>query len=173
KTIDSSSMPREINDARILLVDEDLEPKTTRTDAQIAINSPSHYKLFTDRQSVEIMKNAKKIVDAGVNVVISRGGISLSARTYFARNGIISVRRAKENDLIWLEKATGGKITREFDNISEANIGHAERVYEKFVGDDKMVFVEGCKNPRSVTLLLRAGSKRLLDEYHRASLDAI
>lgn len=173
KTIDSSSMPREISNARILLVDEDLEPKTTRTDAQISITSPTHYKLFTDRQSEEIMKNAKKIVDAGVNVVISRAGISLSARTYFARNGIISVRRVKENDLIWLEKATGGKITREFDNISEVNIGHAERVYEKFVGDDKMVFVEGCKNPRSVTLLLRAGSKRLLDEYHRSALDAI
>lgn len=173
RTIDSSSMPREINDARILLVDEDLEPKTTRTDAQISITSPSHYKLFTDRQSEEIMKNAKKIVDAGVNVVMSRGGISLSVRTYFARNGIISVRRVKENDLIWLEKATGGKITREFDNISEAIIGHAECVYEKFVGDDKMVFVEGCKNPKSVTLLLRAGSKRLLDEYHRAVLDAI
>jgi chaperonin GroEL (HSP60 family) len=181
KTTDSSLMPRSISNAKILLLDEDLEPKTTRTDAQISILYPQQYRSFTDTQSLEIMRRAKKIVDCGANVIISRGGISLAARTYFANAGIISVRRVKENDLVWLEKATGATTTRDLDEYDDKgssgvlaeNLGYAEQVYERFVGDDKMIFVEGCKNPKAVTLLLRAGSKRMLEEYHRSVLDAI
>lgn len=173
KTIDSSSMPRSISHAKILLLDEDLEPKTTKTSAEIGVSTPQQYKSFTERQSSEIMQRVKKIVDSGADVIISRGGISLLARTYFANAGVISIRRVKENDLIWLSKATGAKVTKDLDNIPKENLGYAAQVFEDFVGDDKMVFVEGCKNPKSVTLLLRAGSKRMRDEYHRSILDAI
>lgn len=182
KTIDSSAMPRSVKKAKILLIEDDgLEPRSTKTDAQITIALPQQYKSFSERQSTEIMHKVKRIIDSGANVVISRAGISLLAQTHFAKAGIISIRRVKENDLLWLQKATGAKIIRDLDDetISTADhaaenvFGYAQQVHEKFVGDDKIVFVEGCKSPKALTLLVRAGSRRMLDEYHRSVLDAI
>jgi len=86
---------------------------------------------------------------------------------------MLTVRRVKENDLLWLEKATGAKVIRDLDRISRNDMGYASKVYEKMVGDDKMVFVDGCRNPKSITFLLRANSKKILDEFHRTILDSI
>ena len=173
KTIDNSGMPRMIDNAKILLINEELDDKRTKTDAEIRITSPDQIQLYFDKESSTIKSKVQSIINSGANVVISQKGISLLAQHYMARANIISIRRVKENDLFWLEKATGASITNDLDNISDKYLGYAGKVYEKFIGDDKMVFVEGCKNPKSVTLLLRANSKRLLDEYHRSVLDAI
>ncbi|MEO9296125.1 MAG: thermosome subunit alpha [Nitrososphaera sp.] len=173
KTIDSSSMPKQVENARILLINEDLDKKRTRSDAEIEISLPSQVRQFLDAQSFELRQTVQNIIDSGATVVISRSGINTLAQTMLAQAGIISVRRVKENDMWWLEKATGARITRDLDNISQEDLGFAGKVCEKTVGDDRMVFVEGCRNPKSVTLLLRAGSGRLLDEFHRSALDAL
>jgi thermosome len=175
KTIDNSTMPRRIDNARILLINEDLEVNRTKTDAQIRISSPDQIQGYFDKQSFMIRSKVQNIISSGTNVVISQKGINLLAQSYLANAGIISIRRVKENDLLWLEKATGAEIVQDLNNniISDKYLGYAGNVYEKFVGDDKMVFVEDCKNPKSVTILLRANSKRLLDECHRSTLDVI
>lgn len=173
KTIDDSAMPRMIENACILLIDTDLEDERTKTDAEIRISSPADYRLFLDRRTHNILEKVQNVIDSGANVVFSRGGIDSLARNYFAKKGILTVRRVKENDLIWLEKATSAKITRDLDRISSDDMGYAEKVYEKLVGDDRMVFVDGCKNPASVTLLLRASSKKILDEFHRSVLNCL
>jgi thermosome len=175
KTIDNSAMPRRIENANILLINEELEGKKTKTDAEIRISSPDQIQAYLDKESLMIRLKVQNIIRSGTNVVISQKGINLLAQSYLAKAGIISIRRVKENDLLWLEKTTGAKIVRELDNniILDNYLGYAGNVYEKFVGDDKMVFVENCKNPKSVTILLRANSKGLLDECHRSTLDAI
>jgi len=175
KTIDNSAMPRRIDNAKILLINEDLEANRTKMDAEIRISSPRQIQGYLDKQSLMIRSKVQNIINSGTNVVISQKGINLLAQSYLAKAGIISIRRVKENDLLWLEKATGARIVRDLDNniIFDEYLGYAGNVYEKFVGDDKMVFVEDCKNPKSVTILLRANSKRLLDECHRSTLDAI
>jgi thermosome len=173
KTVDSSSMPKSIDNAKILLIDYDLDKKNTRRDAEIGITLPTQIKAYLDEQAFELRAKVQAIIDSGANVVVSRGGINTLAQTMLAHAGIMSVRRVKENDLWWLEKATGAKITRDLDSISQSDLGHAGRVCERLVGDDRMVFVEECKNPRSVTMLLRAGSSKVLDEFHRSILDAL
>lgn len=173
KTVDSSSMPKSIDNAKILLIDYDLDKKNTRRDAEIGITLPAQIKAYLDEQAFELRAKVQAIIDSGANVVVSRGGINTLAQTMLAHAGIMSVRRAKENDLWWLEKATGAKITRDIDSISQSDLGYAGRVCERLVGDDRMVFVEECKNPRSVTMLLRAGSSKVLDEFHRSILDAL
>jgi chaperonin GroEL (HSP60 family) len=172
KTIDNSAMPRLIENAKILLINEDLENKRTKSDAEIQIGSPKEIQLYLDKGSELIKLKVQNIINSGANVLISRRGIDLLAQYYLSKAGIISIRRVKENDMQWLEKATDAKITRDLDQISNDDLGFAQKVYEKLVGDDKMVFVEGCKNPKSVTLLLRANSKSILDEYHRSILKA-
>ncbi len=173
KTIDNSAMPRQIKKAKILLIENELDNERTKTDAEIIINSPEEMQSYISKENNDVKEKTQKIINSGANVVISRKGISLLAQHYLSRAGIMSLRRVKENDLHWLEKATGGIITNDLDNITENHLGFAGKVCEKFVGNDKMVFVEECKNPKSVTILLRANSKRLLDEYHRSILDAI
>lgn len=200
KTIDSSAMPRSIENAKIILINDELEGKRTRTDAEIRINSPDQIKQYSDAETLMIRSKVQHIIDSGANIVFSRKGINTLAQHLLTRVGIISVRRVKENDLLWLAKATGATISEKLDHEHDDHrdhghhhdhsrhhhehdhyhhgdidikLGFAERVYEKQVGDDKMVFVQGCKNPKAVTLLLRANSKRTLDECHRSVLDAI
>ncbi len=173
KTIDNSAMSRSISDAKILLINEDLERKRTKAEVEIQINSPDQIKSYFDKESSAIRLKVQNIIKSGANVVISQLGISNLAQYYLANAGIISVRRVKENDILWIEKATGARTINDLDNITRHDIGCAGIVSEKIVGEDKMVFIEECKNPKSVTLLLRANSKRLLDEYHRSVLDAI
>lgn len=173
KTIDNSSMPHIVENARVLLLDIDIENEQTKTDAQISISVPSDLGRYLEYGTNNTFEKIQNVADSGANVIFSRGGISPLAQNYFAKKGIMTVRRVKENDLLWLEKATGARITRDLDRITSDDIGFAAEVCQKFVGDDKMVFVDGCKNPKSVTLLLRASSKVILDEFHRAVLDCL
>jgi archaeal chaperonin len=173
KTIDNSSMPHIIENARVLLLDVDIENEQTKADAQISISVPSDLGRYLEYGTKNTVQKIQNVLDSGANVIFSRGGISPLAQNYFAKKSIMTVRRVKENDLLWLEKATGARITRDLDRITSDDIGFAAEVCQKFVGDDKMVFVDGCKNPKSVTLLLRASSKVILDEFHRAVLDCL
>ncbi|MDP8907107.1 MAG: thermosome subunit [Thermoproteota archaeon] len=174
KTIDNGAMPKFIENANILLLDEELGLKRTRADAEISVNSPNQMQLFINKENEVTKSKIQSIINCGANVVVSRKGIDSRAQDYMSKFGIMSIKRVKENDLHWLEKATGGKITKEISSHDlKENLGYAGKVYEKTVGDDKMVFVEGCKSPKSVTILLRANSKMILDEYHRAVLSTL
>lgn len=173
KTIDNPAMPRNIENAKILLLNEPLEMMRTKTDEQIQIDAPEQMAFFLNQEKIDILSKAKKIVSSGANVVISRKGINSIAQEYFAKNGVISVRRAKMNDLLWLERSTGAKTCKSVEDISQDELGFAKRVYEKNIGGDKMLFIDGCNDSKSLTILLRCSSKRYLDEFHRDTLNAI
>jgi len=173
KTIDNYAMPQSIENAKILLTNENLETFRTKTESGITISSPEQMSLFLNQESNDIIAIVRKIIDSGANVVISRKGIDSLAQECLAKAGIISMRRVKANDLWWVEKATGAKTCKSLENISTDELGQAKRVFQKNVGGDKMVFIDGCKNPSSVTLLLRANSKQYLDEFHRTVLNVI
>ena len=173
KTIDNSAMPRVINDAKILLINEELEGKRTKAEAEIQITLPDQIRSYFDTESLTIRSKVQNIINSGANVVISQKGINLVTQYYLAKAGIVSIRRAKENDMLWIEKSTGARLIKDLNNITKDDFGYAGIVSEKIVGEDRIVFIEDCKNPKSVTLLLRANSKRILDEYHRSVLDAL
>lgn len=173
KTIDESSMPRIIENAQILLLDNDIQDERTKTDAEIRISDPTEVTHFLDNKTRNLVQKIQCVIKSGANVIFSRGGIDPLALNHFAKNRILTVRRVKENDLLWLAKATGAKVVEDLDTISSTDFGYAAKVYEKMVCDDKMVFVDGCSNPKSITFLLRASSKKILDEFHRTVLDSI
>ncbi|HJM14338.1 MAG TPA: thermosome subunit alpha [Candidatus Nitrosopelagicus sp.] len=171
KTIDSSAMPKCINDAKILLINEPLETMKTRYESEIEITSPEQMSQFLVQENNDLDHLVQNIVNSGANVVISRKGVSDFVQESLAKKGIISMRRVKYNDLWWLEKAVNAKTCESIEKISPHELGFARKIYEKTVGGDLMVFVEG-KSPKSVTILLRANSKRYLDELHRNILNA-
>ena len=174
KPVDSAAMPRAVRDAKILLVSEPLERSRTKTESEIAMDSPGQMKEFLRQESDDVRGAVSGVIGSGANVVISRKGIDDEAQEMLARSGIISVRRVKHNDIWWLEKATGAVTCTDIRDMSGTKMGHADLVCERSVGGDRMLFVEsGRDDAKSVTLLLRANSKRYLDEFHRTALNVL
>jgi archaeal chaperonin len=173
KTIDSSSMPRSITDAKILLLDLDLEDQSPKTEMKVMIDYPNQVVSFTEKRREILLDKVKRVIATGANVVISRKGINVMAQSHLSRAGIMSIRRVKETDILWIKKATHAAIVKDMENVRSENFGYAKQVYEKLLGDERMVFIEGCKSPKSVTILIRANSKRYLDEYRRSLNDVI
>ena len=173
KEIVHSGMPTKIQQAKIALINTALEIEKTEMSAEIRINDPTQMQMFLEEENRMLKIMVDKLHTAGANVVICQKGIDDMAQHFLAKHGILSVRRVKESDMTKLAKATGGRITSNLDDISEKDLGTSELVHQKKVESDKWVFVEGCRNPQSVTLLIRGGTQRVVDEVDRSIHDAL
>jgi len=116
---------------------------------------------------------ASKINASGADVVFCQKGIDDMVQHFLAKEGIMAARRIKESDMEKLARATGGKIVSNLDDLKAQDLGRAGLVEERKIGDDKMIFVEKCKDPHSVAILIRAGLERMVDEAERAMTDAL
>jgi len=173
KEVVHSGMPKKITDAKIALLNTALEINKTEIDAKINISNPQQMKSFLDEENRMLKNMVDKVIASGANVVLCQKGIDDMSQHYLAKAGILTVRRVKESDLTKLAKATGARIVTNLDDLFEKDLGTAEAVKEKKIEEDKWVFIEGCKHPKAVTLLLRAGSQRVVDEVERSVHDAI
>jgi len=173
KEIVHSGMPTKIEKARIALVNAALEVEKTEMSAEIRISDPTQMQQFLEEENKMLKSMVDKIHSVGANVLICQKGIDDISQHYLSKHGITAVRRVKESDMTKLAKATGGRITTNLDDISTKDLGYAEIVQQKKVELDKWVFIEGCKNPRSVTILIRGGSQRVVDEADRSIHDAL
>ncbi len=173
KEVVHPGMPKRIEDAKIALVDAPLEVEKTEFDAKINIESPEQMKSFLDEEEKMLKNMVEKVTAAGANVLLCEKGIDDVAQHYLAKKGILAVRRVKQSDMEKLVKATGGRVVSNMDDLNQGDLGYAQLVEERKIADDKMVFVEGCKNPKAVTILVRGGSERLVDEAERSLHDAL
>ena len=173
KEVVHPAMPRRVEGARIALLDCPLEIEKPDITAKINITSPEQIRAFLEEEARILRDMVEKIAGVGANVVICQKGIDDVAQHYLAKKGILAVRRVKRSDMEKLEKATGGRIVTSIRDLSEKDLGYAELVEERRVGNDKMVFVEGCKNPKAATILLRGANDMLLDEVERSINDAL
>jgi thermosome len=173
KEIVNGGMPTRITEAKIALINNALEISKTETDAKINISNPQQLKSFLDEENRMLKTMVDKVIGSGANVVLCQKGIDDMAQHYLAKAGIIAVRRIKESDLEKLSRATGARIVTNLDDLFEKDLGNADLVEERKIEEDKWVFVEGCKHPKSVTLLLRGGSQRVVDEVERSVHDAL
>ena len=173
KEVVHPGMPRRIENARIALINCPLEIEKTEFDAEIRIRSPDAIKAFLDQETEMLRKMVERIKSAGANVVFCQKGIDDIAQHFLAKEGILAVRRVKKSDMEKLSRATGGKIITNLADLKGEDLGRAELVEERKVGEDKMVFVEGCKDPKSVSILIRAGLERMMDEAERTMNDAL
>ena len=173
KEVVHSGMPKKIGDAKIALINSALEIEKTEFDAKINISSPDQMQKFLDEETRMLKSMADKITQSGANVVICQKGIDDTAQNYLAKAGILTVRRAKESDMTNLSKATGARIVNNLDDLTSKDLGYAKLVEERKVETDKWVFIEGCKNPKAVTILIRGGSQRVVDEAERSVHDAL
>ena len=173
KEVVHSGMPTKIQQAKIALLNTAMEIEKTEMSAEIRINDPTQMQMFLEEENRMIKTMVDKIHAIGANVVVCQKGIDDMAQHFLSKHGILAVRRVKESDMAKLAKATGGRITSNIEDISEKDLGAANLVQQKKVESDKWVFIEGCKNPQSVTLLIRGGSQRVVDEVDRSIHDAL
>ena len=173
KEVVHSGMPSKIQQAKIALLNTAMEVEKTEMSAEIRINDPTQMQMFLEEENRMIKTMVDKIHSIGANVVICQKGIDDMAQHFLSKHGILAVRRVKESDMTKLAKATGARITSNIEDISEKDLGAANLVQQKKVESDKWVFIEGCKNPQSVTLLIRGGSQRVVDEVDRSIHDAL
>jgi len=173
KEVVHAGMPRTIKKAKIALLDCPLEVEKTEFNAEIRIKDPSQMQAFLDQETRMLQDMAKKIGTSGANVLLAQKGIDDMAQHFLAKKGILAARRVKQSDMEKLARATGGKIITNLDDLKAKDLGAAGLVEERKVGDDKMIFIEKCKDPRSVAILIRAGLERMVDEAERAMNDAL
>jgi thermosome len=173
KEIAHSGMPKRVEKAKIALLDCPLEIEKTEFDAKINIESPEQMDAFLKQEEDMMRDMVEKIAKTGANVVLCEKGIDDMVQHFLARKGILAVRRNKKSDMEKLAKATGGKIVTNLDGMTSADLGYAALVEERKIGDDKMTFIEGCKHPKAVTILIRGGTQRIVDEAERSVHDAL
>ena len=173
KEVVHSGMPKKVDDGKLALLNTALEINKTETDAKINISNPQQMKSFLDEENKMLKTMVDKVIGSGATVVLCQKGIDDMAQHYLSKAGILAVRRVKESDMAKLAKATGARIVTNLDDLFEKDLGSAALIQEKKVEEDKWVFVEGCKHPKSVTLLLRAGSQRVVDEVERSIHDSL
>jgi archaeal chaperonin len=173
KEIVHPGMPRKKENAKIALLDSALEIEKTEMSAEIRIRDPTQMKAFLDQENDMLEKMATQIKKSGADIVFCQKGIDDMVQHYLAKAGIMAARRVKESDMQKLGRATGAKVTSNLDDLKPADLGLAGIVEERKIGDDKMIFVEKCKDPHSVAILIRAGLERMVDEAERAMTDAL
>ena len=173
KEVVHAGMPKKIEDAKIALLDCPLEIEKTEFSAEIRIRSPEQMKAFLEEEARILKDMVEKIKSAGANVVFCQKGIDDLAQHFLAKEGILAVRRVKKSDMEKLARATGGRIVTNIEDLKGAELGWAKLVEERKIANDKVVFVEGCKNPKSVGILIRGGLERMVDEAERALHDAL
>jgi len=173
KEVIHPEMPKRIENAKIALLDCPLEVEKTEFNAEIRIRDPTQIQAFLDKETRMLKDMVGKIKTSGANVLFCQKGIDDMAQHFLSKEGIIAARRVKQSDMEKLARATGGKVVTNLDDLKSEDLGKAGLVEERKVGEDKMVFVEKCKDPRSVAVLIRAGLERMVDEAERAMNDAL
>lgn len=167
------SMPKQVNDAKILLLDSPIEVKEGDIDTKIQITDPEKMEQFLALEERMLRTMVDKIVANNVNVVFCQKGIDDLAQHFLAKKGIFAVRRVTRSDLEKISRATGANLVNNVNEISDQDIGTADIVSEKKVGEDNMIFVEGCDSAKAVTILVRGATEHVVDEIYRAIDDAI
>ncbi|MEM3439454.1 MAG: thermosome subunit beta, partial [Candidatus Bathyarchaeia archaeon] len=173
KEVVHPGMPKRIENPKIALIDAALEIEKTEISAEIRISNPEQMKAFLDEENRMMREMVEKIKASGANVVLCQKGIDDMVQHFLAKEGIMAVRRIKKSDMEKLARATGGKIVTNLDDLKPEDLGSAQLAIERKIGEDKMVFIEGCKDPRSVSILLRAGLERMVDELERSIHDGL
>ena len=173
KEVVHGGMPKRIEGAKIALLNAPMEIEKTEMSAEIRISEPQQMQMFLEEENRMLKSMVDKVVAAGANVVLCQKGIDDIAQHYLSKAGIMAVRRVKESDMFKLAKATGARVANNIDELTASDLGSADLAEERKVETDKWVFIEGCKNPKAVSILIRGGSQRVIDEAERSVHDAI
>ena len=167
------NMPNSVKDAKIALITRPIEFSKMELEAEIKISTPDELQKYLDQEEQIVKDIVDKIVAAGANVVLCQLGIEDLAQHYFAKANILAVERVERNDMDKLVRATGANLITSVDDFSQSDFGTAGLVKITGHGDDKILSITECSNPRAVSILIRGGTVQVVDSTERALEDAL
>ncbi|MCL7416470.1 MAG: TCP-1/cpn60 chaperonin family protein [Halalkalicoccus sp.] len=162
-------MPTEVEDAKVLLLNEAIEVEEANADTNVSIDSPDQLQQFLDQEEAQLKKKVEQIKDTGANVVFCQKGIDDLAQHYLAKEGILAVRRAKKSDLEFLKEVLDAAVVSDLDSATEAELGEGSVTRDE---TDEIFYVTG-EDAHGVTLLLRGSTEHVVDELERGISDAL
>ncbi|MEK6915576.1 MAG: thermosome subunit alpha [Nanoarchaeota archaeon] len=169
----NESMPKKIENASILMIDFPLELKNPETETKISVSTPEQLQQFISSEEIALRDMTSRVINSGCKVVFCQKGIDDVAQYFLAKAGIMAYRRVAKSDIEKLSRATSGKIISSIQEIRKEDLGFASIIEQVKKGDNTMTYVRGCKNPKSVTILLRGSTDHVLDEVERAVKDGL
>jgi chaperonin GroEL (HSP60 family) len=179
-----SSMPKMIKDARIAILNRpiaiELKPKDvdsgkwTKTEMKFRVDSVEKLRSSMVQQERLFEGWVEKIANCGTNVVVCRRHIDDLAKFLLGRRSILAVEHVRQPEIFKLAKASGGQIVEDLDEITASDLGSADTVQERDMGPPRpWIFIEGCKNPRSYTIVIRGGTKTGVEASEKCVRNAL
>ncbi len=168
-----ANMPREVSDATIAVVDEELGVREAEIDAEYSVESVEQLTAAVDAERRELESYAESLSAAGVDVVLATDSIADGAAAALADAGILAFESVDDDEARAIASATGASRSGKVEDVEDADLGRAETVRVRTFGDEDLVFVEGGAAAESVTVLIRGGTEHVVDELERALSDAL
>lgn len=174
KDITHSKMRRRIENPRILLLDSPLEYKKGESQTTMEISDDQDWNAMLKLEEAYVENMCQEIIAAKPDIVITEKGVSDLAQHYLEKANITAFRRLRKTDNNRIARAVGGTIVSRTDEIQESDIGTKCKLFEmRKVGDDWFCFLDECEDPKACTIILRGGSKDVLNEVERNLQDAM
>lgn len=169
----SLDMPSVVREARVALIDFPLEIKNPEVNTRISISSPEQLQQFLEQEEKTIKHMVEKTRESRANVILCQKGIDDFAQYLLSKAGVYACRRVARSDMEKIAKATGGRIVSNLSELTEAELGKADLVREVKHGEDSLTYIEGCQNPKALTILIHGGTEHVIDEIERAIRDGL
>ncbi|BAK54394.1 thermosome subunit alpha [Sulfurisphaera tokodaii] len=173
KEVAHENMPRRIEKAKIAIIDFPLEVEKPEISAKMSFTSPDQIREALEEQSKYVKSLVDALANVGANVIVSQKGMDDIASYFMAKKKIIGVKNVSRSDLEKLAKSVGAKIITTIKDVSPDDLGYAEVVEERKIGNSKAVFFEGAKQGDAVTILIRGSSDIVMDELERSFQDSL
>ncbi|EER12246.1 chaperonin, putative [Perkinsus marinus ATCC 50983] len=178
-------MPHRLDNCYILTCNVSLEYEKAEVNTTFAYsNAEQRERLveserkFTDDKVAKIIELKQAVCGDSDKtgkhfVVINQKGIDPPALDMLAKEGIMALRRAKRRNMERLVLACGGVAVNSVEDLTPDDLGYADEVYEKVLGDDKYTFIEGVQHPRSCTILLKGSNDYVINQMKDAVRDGL
>jgi len=175
-------MKKSTKDAFILTCNVSLEYEKTEVNSGFFYKSAQEREKLVEAERAFIDERVRKIIElkkqvcAGNDrgfVVINQKGVDPFSLDMLAKEGIVALRRAKRRNMERLALACGGTAVNSVDDLTPDVLGEAGHVYETVLGENKYTFVEDCKNPLSVTLLVKGPNSHTITQIKDAIRDGL
>ncbi|VUC31747.1 unnamed protein product [Clonostachys rosea] len=178
-TVASQAMPTRIKDAKIAILDMNLQKEKMKLGVQVVVDDPQQLEQIRAREAGMILERVELMFKAGANVVLTTKGIDDLILKTFVERGAMGVRRCKKEDLRRIAKATGATMLSTFSDLNgdekfdPSYLGYAEEVVQERISDDECILVKGTKQHSSASIILRGPNDYTLDEMERSMHDSL
>lgn len=178
-TVASQAMKTRITDAKIAVLDMNLQKERMKLGVQITVEDPQQLEKIREREAGIVLDRVKMILASGANVVLTTKGIDDMCLKAFIEKGAMAVRRCKKDDLRRIAKATGATLVSTLSDLNgdekfePSFLGHAEEVVQERISDDECILVKGTKSFSSASIILRGSNDYQLDEMERSVHDSL